>query len=81
MLRGLFVCGIFNKSIGVLEHAVRGKSGLPSESAAMVVTELQLQESADVPEISVLGLRAEVDPRTRHAMLVNVLRNNTITWL
>lgn len=31
----LFVYGIFNKSIGVLEHAVRGKSGLPGESAAM----------------------------------------------
>ena len=33
----LFVYGIFNKSIGVLEHAVRGKSCLPSESAAMNV--------------------------------------------
>ena len=26
----LFVFGIFKKSIGVLEHATRGKSGLPS---------------------------------------------------
>lgn len=37
-----------------------------------VVAELELQGSVDVPEISGLGLRVEVDPKTRRAKLVNV---------
>lgn len=36
------------------------------------ISELQLQGSADVPEISALGLRVEVDQKTRRAKLVNV---------
>lgn len=36
------------------------------------VSELQLQGSADVPEISALGLRVEIDQKTRRAKLVNV---------
>lgn len=39
------------------------------------VSELQLQGSADVPEISALGLRVEVDQKTRRAKLVNVSGN------
>lgn len=39
------------------------------------ISELQLQGSADVPEISALGLRVEVDQKTRRAKLVNVSGN------
>lgn len=39
------------------------------------VSELQLQGSADVPEISALGLRVEIDQKTRRAKLVNVSGN------
>lgn len=37
-----------------------------------VVAELELQGSIDVPEIAGLGLRVEVDQKTRRAKLVNV---------
>ncbi|XP_042968508.1 ataxin-10 [Carya illinoinensis] len=37
-----------------------------------VVAELELQGSVDVPELTGLGLRVEVDPKTRRAKLVNV---------
>ncbi|XP_059634078.1 uncharacterized protein LOC132276600 [Cornus florida] len=37
-----------------------------------VVAELELQGSVDVPEIAGLGLRVEVDEKTRRAKLVNV---------
>ncbi|KAK7394985.1 hypothetical protein VNO78_15526 [Psophocarpus tetragonolobus] len=37
-----------------------------------VVAELEIQGSADVPEITALGLRVEVDQRTRRAKLVNI---------
>ncbi|KAE9592246.1 putative Ataxin-10 domain-containing protein [Lupinus albus] len=37
-----------------------------------IVAELEIQGSADVPEISALGLRVEVDQRTGRAKLVNV---------
>lgn len=37
-----------------------------------VVAELEIQGSADVPEINALGLRVEVDQRTRRAKLVNI---------
>ncbi|KAL2329596.1 hypothetical protein Fmac_017177 [Flemingia macrophylla] len=37
-----------------------------------VVAELEIQGSADVPEITALGLRVEVDQKTRRAKLVNV---------
>lgn len=37
-----------------------------------VVAELEIQGSADVPEITSLGLRVEVDQRTRRAKLVNI---------
>ncbi|XP_019051877.1 PREDICTED: ataxin-10 [Nelumbo nucifera] len=37
-----------------------------------VVAELELQGSVDIPEISGLGLRVEVDQKTRRAKLVNV---------
>ncbi|KAJ1426814.1 Reverse transcriptase zinc-binding domain [Sesbania bispinosa] len=43
-----------------------------NEENQKVVAELELQGSADVPEISALGLRVEVDQRTRRAKLVNV---------
>lgn len=36
------------------------------------VAELELQGSVDVPQLSGLGLRVEVDPKTRRAKLVNV---------
>lgn len=36
------------------------------------VAELELQESIDVPELSGLGIRVEVDKNTRRAKLVNV---------
>ncbi|KAB1218049.1 Ataxin-10 [Morella rubra] len=36
------------------------------------VAELELQRSVDVPELTGLGLRVEVDPKTRRAKLVNV---------
>ncbi|CAL0328483.1 unnamed protein product [Lupinus luteus] len=133
----LFLFGVFKKSVGILEHAVRGKSGLPSGSAAVdvlgysltilrdicaqdsvgddrdnaedvvdqcvtdddnpflrewgiwtmrnmlegntenqrIVSELKLQGSADVPEISALGLQVEVDQRTGRAKLVNIPSN------
>jgi len=52
----LFVYGIFNKSIGVLEHAVRGKSGLLSKSAAMDVLGYSLIILRDIgPHDSVRG--------------------------
>lgn len=38
------------------------------------VAELELQGSVDVPELTGLGLRVEVDPKTRRAKLVNVPR-------
>ncbi|XP_057971415.1 uncharacterized protein LOC131160096 [Malania oleifera] len=38
-----------------------------------IVAELELQASVDVPEIAGLGLRVEVDQRTRRAKLVNAL--------
>ena len=44
----LFVYGIFKKSIGVLEHAVRGKSGLPSGSAAVDVLGYSLTILRDI---------------------------------
>ncbi|CAJ1811045.1 unnamed protein product [Sphenostylis stenocarpa] len=37
-----------------------------------VVAELEIQGSADVPEINALGLRVEVDQITRRAKLVNI---------
>lgn len=37
-----------------------------------VVSELELQGSVDVPELTGLGLRVEVDQKTRRAKLVNV---------
>ncbi|TKY58949.1 Ataxin-10 protein [Spatholobus suberectus] len=37
-----------------------------------VVADLEIQGSVDVPEITALGLRVEVDQRTRRAKLVNV---------
>lgn len=37
-----------------------------------VVAELEIQGSADVPEITALGLQVDVDPRTRRAKLVNI---------
>ena len=37
-----------------------------------LVAELELQGSVDVPEIAGLGLRLEVDEKTRRAKLVNV---------
>ncbi|GAU23426.1 hypothetical protein TSUD_331240 [Trifolium subterraneum] len=43
-----------------------------NEENQKVVAELQLQGSADVPEISALGLRVDIDPKTRRAKLVNV---------
>ncbi|XP_004492673.1 uncharacterized protein [Cicer arietinum] len=43
-----------------------------NEENQKVVSELQLQGSADVPQISALGLRIEVDQKTRRAKLVNV---------
>ncbi|GAU31486.1 hypothetical protein TSUD_332610 [Trifolium subterraneum] len=43
-----------------------------NEENQKVVAELQLQGSADVPEISALGLRVDIDPKTRRAELVNV---------
>ncbi|PNY11132.1 ataxin-10, partial [Trifolium pratense] len=43
-----------------------------NEEDQKVVAELQLQGSADVPQISALGLRVLVDPKTRRAKLVNV---------
>ncbi|XP_058737284.1 uncharacterized protein LOC131609575 [Vicia villosa] len=43
-----------------------------NEENQKVVSELQLQGSADMPEISALGLRVEVDQNTRRAKLVNV---------
>jgi ataxin-10 len=42
-----------------------------NEENQKVVDELQLQGSADVPQISALGLQVEVDPKTRRAKLVN----------
>ncbi|CAL5400610.1 unnamed protein product [Camellia sinensis] len=43
-----------------------------NEENQQLVAELQLQGSVDVPEISGLGLRVEVDEKTRRAKLVNV---------
>ncbi|XP_027349399.1 ataxin-10-like [Abrus precatorius] len=43
-----------------------------NEENQKVVAELELQGSADVPEIAALGLRVEVDQRTRRAKLVNI---------
>lgn len=43
-----------------------------NEENQKVVAELELQGSADVPEIAALGLRVEVDQTTRRAKLVNV---------
>ncbi|CAL5195227.1 unnamed protein product [Lathyrus oleraceus] len=43
-----------------------------NEENQKVVSELQLQGSTDTPEISALGLRVEVDEKTRRAKLVNV---------
>lgn len=43
-----------------------------NEENQKVVAELELQGSADVPQIAALGLRVEVDQRTRRAKLVNV---------
>lgn len=43
-----------------------------NEENQRIVAELELQGSADVPEIAALGLRVEVDQRTRRAKLVNV---------
>ncbi|KAK6128136.1 hypothetical protein DH2020_038126 [Rehmannia glutinosa] len=37
-----------------------------------LVTDLELQKSVDTPEIAGLGLRVEVDPKTRRPKLVNV---------
>nr|XP_016435803.1 PREDICTED: ataxin-10-like isoform X1 [Nicotiana tabacum]XP_016435804.1 PREDICTED: ataxin-10-like isoform X1 [Nicotiana tabacum] len=37
-----------------------------------VVADLELQGTADVPELARLGLQVEVDPKTRRAKLVNV---------
>lgn len=39
-----------------------------------LVAELEVQGFADVPEIAELGLRVEVDPKTRQAKLVNASR-------
>ncbi|WJX78643.1 hypothetical protein P8452_61840 [Trifolium repens] len=43
-----------------------------NEENQKVVSELELQGSADVPQISALGLRVDVDPKTRRPKLVNV---------
>lgn len=39
-----------------------------------LVSELEVQGSVDVPEIAEVGLRVEVDPKTRRAKLVNASR-------
>lgn len=36
------------------------------------VAELELQGSVEVPELTGLGLRVEVDPKTRRTKLVNI---------
>ncbi|KAK7256682.1 hypothetical protein RIF29_30138 [Crotalaria pallida] len=46
-----------------------------NEENQRIVAELELQGSANVPEIAALGLRVEVDQRTRRAKLVNVPSN------
>lgn len=43
-----------------------------NEENQRVVAELEVQGSVDVPEIAALGLRVEVDQKTRRAKLVNV---------
>lgn len=43
-----------------------------NEENQRVVSELEIQGSFDVPEISALGLRVEVDQKTRRAKLINV---------
>ncbi|KAK6153439.1 hypothetical protein DH2020_013078 [Rehmannia glutinosa] len=40
-----------------------------------LVTDLELQKSVDTPEIAGLGLRVEVDPKTRRPKLVNLCSN------
>lgn len=43
-----------------------------NEENQRIVAELELQGSVDVPEIVEIGLRVEVDPKTRWAKLVNI---------
>ncbi|XP_028801161.1 ataxin-10-like [Neltuma alba] len=43
-----------------------------NEENQRAVAELEVQGSVDVPEISALGLRVEIDQKTRRAKLVNV---------
>ncbi|XP_061368708.1 uncharacterized protein LOC133311648 [Gastrolobium bilobum] len=56
----LFVFGIFKKSIGVLDHATRGKSGLPSGSAAVDVLGYSLTILRDIcAQVSERGIRED----------------------
>ncbi|KAL5061427.1 hypothetical protein RYX36_023164, partial [Vicia faba] len=55
----LFVYGIFKKSIGVLEHAVRGKSGLPSGITAVDVLGYSLIILRDICAHDSVGCNAE----------------------
>ncbi|KAK7340159.1 hypothetical protein VNO77_20853 [Canavalia gladiata] len=58
----LFVFGIFKKSVGVLEHAIRGKSGLPSDSVAVNVLGYSLTMLRDIcAQDSVRGNMADAD--------------------
>lgn len=43
-----------------------------NEENQRAVSELEVQGSVDMPEISDLGLRVEVDPKTQRAKLVNI---------
>lgn len=43
-----------------------------NEENQRIVAELEIQGSVDVPEIAEIGLRVEVDPKTRRAKLVNM---------
>ena len=43
-----------------------------------LVAEMELQGSVDVPELAGLGLRVEVDQKTRRAKLVNVLEGKIV---
>lgn len=43
-----------------------------NEENQRVVSELEVQRSVDVPEIAALGLKVEIDQKTRRAKLVNV---------
>lgn len=72
----LFVFGIFKKSITVLEHATRGKSGLPSGSAAVDVLGYSLTILRDIcAQDSLRG------SNTENANVVDVLLSNGLIEL